>query len=64
MKTQVVKRKDGSVITVYRNEKGEYICEGYDAENDITKPHDQIVCKVAEIDLELEELLRQTNLQE
>lgn len=59
MKKIVAKRKDGSVVTIYKNEAGEYICEGYNAENDITKPHDQIVCKVVDIDLELEEIINQ-----
>lgn len=57
MKKQTIKRKDGSVITIYQNEDGEYICDGYNAENDITKPHQEIVCKVADIDLEIDEIL-------
>ena len=56
-KVQKIKRKDGSVITITTNDDGEYICDGYDAENDITKPHEQIVCKVAEKDLEIDKLI-------
>jgi hypothetical protein len=52
-------RKDGSVVIVTTTGKGEYICEGYDPENDIAKSHEEIVCKVAEKDLELEELLKE-----
>lgn len=55
MKTQTLKRKDGSVVTIYKNDKGEYLCDGYDAENDITKSHKEIICKIVDIDL-LEEI--------
>ena len=58
MKIRKVKLKDGSVVTITTNEKGEYICEGYDAENDITKPHEDIVCKIADIDLEIDEIIQ------
>lgn len=58
MKTQTIKRKDGSEIKVYKNEKGEYLCDGYNAENDITKPHSEIICKIVDIDL-LKEAMEQ-----
>lgn len=57
MKVRKIKRKDGSVITVTENEKGEYVCDGYDPENDIVKPHKDIVCKVVDIDLKIDEVL-------
>lgn len=58
MKKQTIKRKDGSTVTVYKNDKGEYLCEGYNAESDITKPHSEIICKITDIDL-LKEVIEQ-----
>lgn len=57
-KVKKIKQTDGSVVTITTADEHEYICDGYNAEDDITKSHDEIVCKVAEIDLELEEILR------
>ena len=54
-KKQIIRRKDGSVITITTNDSGEYICDGYDAENDITKSHEEIVCRIAEINLKTED---------
>lgn len=55
MKTQTIKRRDGSVVTIYKNDKGEYLCDGYNAQDDITKSHEEIICKIVDIDL-LEEI--------
>ena len=63
MKTKKIKQKNGTVVEITTNESGEYICDGYDAENDITKSHEEIICKIAEIDLKIVDPLQDENLE-
>lgn len=57
MKKQTIKRKDGTTVVISTAEPGEYTCDGYDAENDITKSHEEIICKVADIDLKTQAVI-------
>lgn len=59
MKVRKIKNTDGSVTTIIENDNSEYVCEGYDAEDDITKPHSEIVCKVVDKDIKTDEALRE-----